>query len=714
MSDSSAWRRIAAHFGQRVLPVLQTEAAECGLACLAMISSYHGHQVDLAGVRGSFHVSLKGTTLVDLTRIATAMNFSARALRLEIDQLRRLNTPCILHWNLNHFVVLVKASSRAVVINDPAIGRVCMSWQEASRHFSGVALELRPMPNFTRQDSRRRVRLKELMGGVVGLPNAVLQMVGLALALEVVALFSPLFIQWTVDHAIPASDAGLLQTIAAGFLLLGFIHVVISFARGWTVMHLAMGLNVQWLANVFAHLIRLPISYFEKRHLGDVTSRFASVDTIQRTLTSTFVEVTLDGLTAGVVLTMMLYYNPPLSLVTLAAVALYALSRKAIYQRAQALTEQQITCAAKQQSTLLESIRGIQSIKLFSGENSRHARWTNLLVATSNRALQAQRLGLISRTTSALVFATENVVIVYLGASAVIERSMTLGMLFAFIAFRTAFTTRVGAFIDRCFDLLMLRVQVARLADIVFTSREDTSSGTLSQPTDQAAKIEVRNLEFRYAAGERLVIDGLSFTIEPGESVAIAGASGCGKTTLVKLMLGLLTPTSGDVLIDGVSIFSLSPGAYRRWVAAVMQDDQLFAGTIEENLTFFDPVPDQPSIRVCAEAAAIHEDIQRMPMKYSTLVGDMGGSLSGGQKQRLLLARALYKRPRVLFLDEATSHLDVGNERYVNESVRRLALTRIIIAHRSETLAMADRVIHLGTRDTTSSIADSPNLVAAS
>jgi ATP-binding cassette subfamily B protein RaxB len=268
-------------------------------------------------------------------------------------------------------------------------------------------------------------------------------------------------------------------------------------------------------------------------------------------------------------------------------------------------------------------------------------------------------------------------------------------MLFAFMAYKATFATRVSTLIDRGVELSMLRLQAERLADIVLTERENTSPSYASEAVEGAAALEVRDLTFRYADNDPLVLDRVSFEIRPGESVAITGPSGCGKTTLVKLMLGLIQPTSGDILVDGVSIFSLGPAAYRRRVAAVMQEDQLFAGSIAENIAFFDPQPDTAAIERCARLAAIHDDVLAMPMRYQTLVGDMGTALSGGQKQRLLLARALYKEPRLLFLDEATSHLDVDNERLVGDAVRRLALTRVIVAHRPETIRSADRQIML-------------------
>lgn len=680
---------------RRVPVMMQTEAAECGLACIAMIAAYHGHDVDLAGLRAKFSISLKGTTLSDLMTIAASLDFVARPLRAELDQIGALQTPCVMHWDLNHFVVLVSVDDKRITFNDPGFGRRTMTIEEASRHFTGVALELTPVPGFTPREAKRDVSLRQIIGKTIGFRSAVAQLLCLALALESFALISPLLMQWVVDQAIVSGDRSLLGTLAVGFLLLGLVQTSVSIFRGWAVIRLGTSLNVQWTANVFAHMIRLPIAYFEKRHLGDVVSRFGSIESIQRTLTSTFVEAILDGLMAIVTFIMMMMYSPRLTLITLCAVLAYGALRVGLYRVMRELAEEQIVLGAKQETTLLETIRGIQSIKLFSRENDRQARWMNIMIETTNRSLRTQKLGLLSRFLNSVLFMFENVLIVFLGANLVLDKSLTLGMLFAFMAYKSTFAGRVSTLIDRAVELTMLRLQAERLADLVLTEREDTSPKYAAEPVEGAAAIEVRDLSFRYADNDPLVIDRVSFEIRAGESVAITGPSGCGKTTLIKLMLGLVQPTSGDILVDGVSIFAQGPAAYRRRIAAVMQEDQLFAGSIAENIAFFDPQPDTASIERCARLAALHDDILVMPMRYQTLVGDMGTALSGGQKQRLLLARALYKEPRILFLDEATSHLDVDNERLVGEAVRRLALTRIIVAHRPETVRSADRQIQL-------------------
>jgi len=475
--------------------------------------------------------------------------------------------------------------------------------------------------------------------------------------------------------------------------MLAAVQVALSALRSWVVLYLGTTLNLQWLANVFSHLLRLPVSWFEKRHLGDVVSRFGAVNAIQRTLTSSFVEALIDGAMAAATLAMMLVYSGTLAALAIAAVALYALLRWAFYDPLRRATEEHIVHTAKQQSHFLETVRGVQSIKLFGREGERRSRWLNLVVDAVNQDLATQKLGLGFRSANGLVFGVERVAIVWLGCLAVLDSAFSVGMLFAFMAYKDQFSARVAALVDKMIELRMLGLQGERLADIVLAAPEPESPPA---PVDDIeASLEVRGVSFRYSDMEPLVLLNCSFTVAPGESVAIVGASGGGKTTLLKILLGLLAPTDGKVLAGGIDIRKLGIDRYRKLVGTVMQDDQLFAGSIADNIGFFDPAPDHRAIEGCARMAAVHDDIAAMPMGYNTLIGDMGAALSGGQKQRILLARALYKQPRILFLDEATSALDVQKERAVNDAVRALALTRIIIAHRPETIASADRVIVL-------------------
>jgi ATP-binding cassette, subfamily B, bacterial CvaB/MchF/RaxB len=515
----------------------------------------------------------------------------------------------------------------------------------------------------------------------------------LAIVLQAFAILAPFYMQWVVDGAVVSADRDLLAVLGIGFLLLAVIQVCVSALRSWVVLYLGTTLNLQWLANVFSHLLRLPVSWFEKRHLGDVVSRFGAVTTIQRTITSSFVEAVIDGLMAVATLAMMMVYSVALALMAVLAVVAYALLRAGFYAPLRRATEEHIVQSARQQSHFLETVRGVQSIKLFGRQEERRSRWLNLVVDALNRDLTVQKLSLGFRSANGLVFGAERIAVVWVGALLVLDSAFSVGMLFAFMAYKEQFSARVAGLIDKAIELRMLQLQGERLADIVLTPPEEEAPAPA--PAVGEASIEARNLSFRYSDSEPFVLQGCSFRIEPGESVAIVGPSGCGKTTLAKVMLGLLAPTDGQVLVGGMDLQKLGVDAYRRLVGTVMQDDPMFAGSIADNVSFFDPSPNQEAIERCTRLAAVHDDIAAMPMGYHTLIGDMGAALSGGQKQRLLLARALYKQPRILFLDEATSALDVQRERMVNEAVRGLNLTRIIIAHRPETIASAARVIVL-------------------
>ena len=678
----------------RLVTVLQTEAAECGLACLAMVAAHHGYRGDLPTLRQRFSLSLKGATLADLVRMASAMQLSARPLRAELGHLAQLQLPCILHWDLNHFVVLSAVRRGKAVIHDPSRGTRRMPLAEVSRHFTGVVLELTPDAGFVVKTERQELRLAQLLGPVRGLKRSLGQIFVLALALEVFMLLGPFFLQWVVDGALLSADRDLLLTLTIGFGLLVLLQVATGALRSWAVLYLSSTLNLQWLGNVFAHLMRLPVAWFEKRHAGDVMSRFGAIQTIQETLTTSFIEAVLDGLLVVATLGMMWIYSGTLTAIALAAVAVYALLRWAFFAPLREATEEAIVHTAKRSTHFLESLRGVQAIKLFNRQDERRARFMNLVVDTMNADIATRKLDLLFSVLHKLVFGVERIAVIGMGALFVMDERFTVGMLFAFLAFKEQFALRIGGLIDKVVELKMLRLQGERLADIVLTAPESQAEGQHGG-REIEPRLELRGVVFRYSDGEPDVLKGVDLTIEPGESVAIVGPSGCGKTTLVKLMLGIHAPLAGEVCVGGVPLAQLGLARWRSMIGTVMQDDQLFAGSIADNIGFFDTEADAGRVEECARLASVSDEIEAFPMGYHTLIGDMGVSLSGGQRQRILLARALYKRPSILFLDEATSALDVDRERLVNQAIRGLNITRVIVAHRPETIASASRVIVL-------------------
>jgi ATP-binding cassette, subfamily B, bacterial CvaB/MchF/RaxB len=684
--------------GRRTLPmVLQTESAECALACLAMVAGYHGHEIDLPRLRARMPISMKGATLAQVMELAGQLHLAARPLRIELEDLAQLPCPCILHWDMNHFVVLKAVKGGTLVIHDPALGERRVPMAHASHHFTGIAVELSPTGGFERKVERQRLSITQALGRIVGLKLAVVQIVVLALVLELCVLLSPYFMQSAIDHVAITADRNLLATLVIGFGLLLLIQHGISALRSWTILYLGTTINLQWQGNVFAHLLRLPMGFFEKRHVGDIVSRFESITTIQQTVTTGFIQAVIDGLLAVTTLVMMLLYAPWLAAVSLLTVAVYGLLRVLSLRPTLAASQDEIIHAAKQQTHFLETVRGARAIKLFDKDADRRAGWLNLLVAQTNAHVGLQRLQIFFQEINGVLFGIERLAVIALAVLMVLDRHFTVGALFAYIAYKDQFAMRVTGLIDKLIEFRTLGLHVQRLGDIVTAEAEDNDAGDLLHlHRPPSASLQVQDLSFAYAPGEPPVLDGVNLSIEEGESVAIVGPSGCGKTTLLKIMVGILAPQGGEVLVGGVPIRRMGRRAYRAMIGTVMQDDQLLAGAIGDNIAFFDAQIDQERVRECARIAAIHEDIEQMPMGYNTLIGDMGAAISGGQKQRILLARALYKQPKILFLDEATSHLDVALERRVNEAVGRLNITRVIVAHRPETIARAGRVITLG------------------
>ena len=677
---------------------LQATATECGLACLGLVAASFGHAFEMSELRARFTISMRGTTLTDLIRLANILGLQARPLRLELDELERLTTPCILHWDMSHFVVLKKVGRERMVIHDPAHGERQFPISQASSRFTGIALELTPTPEFEYVIPKPIVQWHQLVGRIDGLRRSLSQLFILAASLQVLALIAPLFTQWIVDGAIVSGDMDLLWVLGIGFVLIMLIRIGLEALRGWLGLVVATQFGIQWAARVIGHLLRLPMQWFEIRHTGDVVSRFQSMQSIQQTVTGKLIDIFLDGMFGLVTLIVILLYSAKLTLVVIGSIACYAairVLRHGAYHRA---NDEAMTHEARAQTHFLESMRAIQTIKLAGMEAQRCVRWLNLSVEGINRRVTTQKLTLFFSAGYSLAFGLESIIVLGWGASQVMNGLLTVGMLMAFISYKDEFSSRMQRFIDNLMSVRMLRLHVERLSDIVLSDKEQTG-GSMPEQLDSTgwleSSIQLDNVSFRYGDGAAWVLRNIHLEIKTGEHIAIIGPTGCGKTTLAKIILGLLIPTEGVVRVGGLPLSQIGLANWRRQVGAVMQDDQLLSSSLQDSICGFADHIDFERMRFVAQLAAIDDEIVAMPMGFHTLIGDMGSSLSGGQKQRVLLARALYRHPRILVLDEATSHLDVGCELQVNEAIKHLPVTRITIAHRPETIQMADRVIDL-------------------
>ncbi|MCL1142744.1 peptidase domain-containing ABC transporter [Shewanella gaetbuli] len=677
---------------KRVPLILQAEMAECGLASIAMVASFYGHKLDMVALRKRFSADLKGMNLQQMIAISDSIGLASRALKCPIEEVGKLAIPCVLHWDMNHFVVLTGVTKSGVTLNDPAIGKKKLTFTEFAEHFTGIALELTPTKEFKQQDERQQMRLSQLWGKINGLTRVLITLFVLSVLLQLFTLVAPYYMQWVVDEVLISQDKPLLIVLALGFGLLALINVITTGVRSWLILRVSSLLNMQMGVNLLRHLLRLPMSYFEKRHIGDLVSRFGSLAQVRERLTTGLVETVVDGVMSIAVLVMMLIYSVKLTLVVVAAVITYGLLRFALYQPFHRATEESIQASAKEQTNFLENIRGIQTIKLFTCEPQRQSLWQNRYSEVINADIRLGKLSISFDVMNKLLFGLENIIVIYLAATIVMSGGLTIGMVLAFIAYKNQLTERFASLIEQLILFRMLRLHLDRISDIALHEQE-ANRDSLTPLNKVIGKLTLEHVSYQYSLNDPKVIDDVSLTINANESVAIVGGSGCGKTTLVKLMLGLLTPTHGRILLDGQDITQIGLTQYRQHIAAVMQDDTLLSGSIADNLTFFDPEPNYLRMQQCAQMAAIDNDIRNMTMGYNTLVGDMGSQFSGGQVQRLLLARALYQHPKILFMDEATSHLDVDNEAKISEQIKHLDITRIIIAHRPETIKQAQRLL---------------------
>lgn len=682
---------------RRVPLVLQSEAAECGLACLSMVATFFGHQTTLANLRKTYACGLQGLTLKQLMQVGETLRLVPNPVRLEVAELHKLQTPCILHWQLDHFVVLEKVTGKSLRILDPSIGRRRITSSQVAKAFTGVALELVPAADFRKKTQRNGLHLADLIAGAPGLRRSLLILLVLSLALQLLTLLLPFYSQLVIDHVVLRADYELLQLIVLAFALVAILQAILAMSRAWIIVAAATRLNLNWNARVFRHLLRLPLGFFEARHVGDIQSRFSSVASLQQLVTRQVVEAFVDGLMTITTFLVMFIYQAKLALLVVASVLVYFGIKLAMLIPMRVARQEMLVATANKEGFFLETLRGVLAIKTSCLETERQSVFMRRQVVSSNAQVRTSRLDVWQLGINQAIFSLQLIVVIWLGAIAIIDGAMTIGMLVAFLAYRALFTERAAALIDKAFEFRMAKIHLERLADIVETEPERLEApALLLLPRRASLKLSTRNLGFRHSAAGPRLLQNVTMQIDAGEHLVLTGASGAGKTTLLKLLMGLLEPTQGEILVNNMPLGRFGLQRYRQHIAAVMQEDQLFSGSLIDNISLFDPQPNMEICRRCAWLADIDEMIDTLPLGFFSPIGDMGATLSGGQRQRVLLARALYRRPRILFLDEFTSHLDATSETRVYARLAKLPMTRVVVAHRQGSVARGARQIRVG------------------
>lgn len=683
----------------RIPLVLQADQAECGLACMAMVAAYHGHRETLRAYRAKFRVSQRGITLGELRNYAEQLGFKCRPVRIELDELNLLRRPAILHWNLDHYVVLAAVGRNRVKVVDPAVGARSLSLDEVSEHFTGVALELAPTPALRPARSSDAVPFGAFFPAFRGLGGSLGAICGMTLALQVFALVMPLNLQFTIDQGVRQGDMNIVMALGVGFGIVGLIAATTEWLRTLLVQYVGNTSAFRITAGLAHHLLRLRDEWFSARHTGDVISRFKSTEPVGKFLMTGAFEILVNAVMAVGALAILLVYSWELTAALCVFSAMFGALQFATLRRLRNLTHEAIAAKAHEDSSFIENVERHRAIKLLGAERLREDAWGTHYVNALNSNFRLARFGAHVTFGGASLGALQAVVLLMLGAGKVVDGTLTLGMLFAFSSYADLFSSRTRSVIESLVELGMLRLHRERIADIALEEREGRVDSAALH-IELQGRIEARSLSFSYGDQSPPILNDFSLQVSPGEFVAIAGRSGVGKSTLIKLLCKLLTPGAGVLFVDGTDVNSLDPEHYRGQLGVVMQDDDLFSGSLIENIAMTEGQADLERVRRAAASACIHDDIEQMPMGYHTLVGPMGSTLSGGQRQRVMIARALYRRPALILMDEGTAHLDEDLQRQVFDNLVATGATIVAVTHDEQVLLRSDRPIRLGDEST--------------
>ncbi|MEM7078271.1 MAG: peptidase domain-containing ABC transporter [Pseudomonadota bacterium] len=679
----------------KVRPELQSEAQECGLACLAMVLSAYDRDVDLLSLRGLGLTSMRGLTLQDLVALSGQLGYLARGVRLEPERLASLRLPAILHWDMNHFVVLTRVGGRRaarVEIFDPALGRRQLNLTQVSEHFTGVALEVWPGESVRPVPTIPRFRLRDVWQMVGARWHPLASLIFLSLALQVLLLTGPWHLQWTVDEVLVSADGDLLVVLALGFAAVLSLRLLTGWMRGVLLLRVGHQLSFQLAARLFGHLLHLPVTWFERRHVGDVASRFASLQPLRDLFTQGASAMLIDLTVVVLALFAMLLYAPALAAVVIVVQLAYLLTFALLVPRLRRRSAQLVVAGANEQSQLLESLRGIVSIKVYGQEQHRYESWQREHARMLGHSIALQQQQLHLALCGQALTGLEYIAIVSYGARSVLSGDMTVGMLFAFVSYRGFFTDHMRNLVMQAQEWATIRVHLKRLSDI-WSAPSEQPEGLAAPRRSYRGELALAEVSFAYD-GLTSILRNAEMRLNAGEFVALIGPSGMGKTSVLKVLMGLHEAQAGALLVDGTPLTHATLGSYRGAMGCVLQEDQFFAGSVADNLARFAPV-DMQRLEAALAAVGMHAAVERLPMKHLTRFGDIASCFSTGELQRLYLARALYAAPAYLFLDEVTANLDEESARPIRELVASLPCTRIAATHDLALARRADRILTL-------------------
>jgi ATP-binding cassette subfamily B protein len=682
---------------RRVPVVRQMNSFECGAACLAMILGYFGRRTRPEECRQKCDPGRNGVTAQTIVSAASQFGLKTRAYRLNAKNLDEIAVPCIIHWSRNHFVVLEHWSREAVEIVDPDGGRRKIPVQEFENSFSGTVLQFAPGSNFDRGCERGPHPLSTYLRRMLRAPGTIrllTQIVGASLLLQAFGFAMPLMTKVLVDRVLPGGSAQAMNMLLSGAVLVALMHAATGYLRASLLLRLETRLDSYLMLGLFNHLLSLPFRFFQLRSSGDLLMRLSSNATIREALATYTMSAILDGFLVVVFLAVLLHVSPSIGIAALAIAVAEAGILLASSRRLRNLIENQVACQSISQNCLVESLMGISTLKAAGTEQATLDRWSGLLAKQLDSSWQSGRYFATVEATMTAVRTFAPLFLLWLGSRLVLNGSMGLGTMLAVNGLAAAFLQPVAALVMSGQRLQLAGTHLNRIADITQAVPEQDSKMVPQAPRLKGG-IELRNVSFRYDVQSPRVLRDISLTIYPGQKVALVGRTGSGKSTLAKLLLGLYTPTEGNIEYDGVPLHSMNLQSVRKQWGTALQEPFLLSSSLRENISMQSPEISEAEMIRAAVRAEIHDDVMRMPMGYETRIDEAGQSLSGGQRQRLALARAVVGNPALLLLDEATSHMDTVTEGAVHRNLDALSCTRVVIAHRMSTVQNADLIVVL-------------------
>ena len=688
------------HLWQRIIHrypfFAQQSGSDCGAACLIMVARYWGKRFSVNRLRDISNADRNGASLRGLSTAAESIGFSTRPIKASLDQLAKQTLPCIAHWEGNHYIVVYEINRKQVVAADPAIGQKSFTHQEFKAGWTGYALLLQPTALFKAQKevSTAFWQFFELVK-----PHSLvlLEVFVASVFIQLFGLITPVFTQLILDRVVVQRSGLTLTAVGLGLLMFSLFRVAMMGLRQYLLDHTANKLDLSLIVGFVRHTLRLPLGFFESRFVGDITSRIQENRKIQRFLTGEALSIMLDLLTVFIYIGLMFWYSWQMALLVLAIAPPFLLLALIATPFLKRISREVFGAIAKESSYLIETLSGIRTIKSTAVEQTVRWHWEDLLNEKVKKNFSGQVIGNRLQIFSNTIEALATTGLLWLGAWLVIQNQLTIGQLVAFNMLLGNVIRPFQRLTVLWEDLQEVVIAVERLNDVLdYEPEEDLQHQVRQSLLELRGNIGFDNVTFRYHPESDInVLENLSFEVKRGQMVALVGRSGSGKSTISKLVLGLYPPTDGKVLIDGQDITSLSLHSLRQQIGVVDQDTFLFGGTIRENISLSHPEASLEEVIEAARLAGADEFIQKLPMGYETQIGEGGGMLSGGQRQRLAIARSLLGNPRLLILDEATSHLDAESERIIQTNLNTILKNRttLVIAHRLSTVRKADMIL---------------------